>query len=366
MTKVVFETATLADSIKKAARVAPAKGQAFDKAAGVLLEIGPEFITVKSTNLEVFYTEWVDCVESDGLATWRLPAQLLASVLGSLPIGTGKTVTLEQSDRMLKLASGRTRAQFCLIDPEYYPMWVAFNPDDLTPVQDLGGRIAQVAWATSKNVTEAPFCGVHLNGELAIATDRYRFAVTPLKIEGLEQPVTVPGTTLAGVLNNTGEVSIGVDGQQMLLLPDEHTQLRAVAYSQPFPSVTKIMKRDHSCSLVFKKQELLDVMNRAMNFTGSDRTPTIRVYLGQEEIAVMMSNTEIGMLGDVVEVPGQAQHKRIEVKFTPRNLTDALSNAPNEEVALCYDPEKPGNFRVDGGSGYEAWIAPRRDAGERS
>lgn len=363
--KAVFETATIADAVKKAARVAPAKGQAFDKAAGILLEIAPDVSTIKATNLEIFYTEWIDPVEVEGMSTWRLPAQLLASVLGSLPIGSNRTVTFEQNDRVLKLSAGRTRAQFNLIDPEYYPVWLPFDPDDLIVVPDMGGRIAQVSWAASKNPAEAPFCGVHFNGDLAIATDRYRFSVAPLKV-ALERPVTIPGSTLTQVLNNTGEVSIGFDDRQMLVLPDEHTQIRCITYDQSYPKIDRVMKRDHPENVTLKKTELLEIINRALNFTGSDRTPTMRVYIGSEEIAVMMTNTEIGMLGDVVEVPGQATHKRLELKFTPKNLIDALTNAPNEEVTLCYDPEKPGNFRIDGGSGYEAWIAPRKDAGEGS
>lgn len=362
----MFETATLADCIKKAARVAPAKGQAFDKAAGILLEVSPDQVTVRATNLEVFYTEWIDPVSVEGTGTWRLPAQLFASVLASLPIGTGKEVTLEQNDRALKLAAGRTRAQFNLIDPEYYPVWLPFDPDELTTVPEMGGRIGQVSWASSKNVTEAPLCGVHFNGDLAIATDRYRFCVAPLHVAGLQKPVTIPGSTLSQVLSNTGEVSIGFDDRQMLILPDEHTQIRCITYEQSYPKIDRVMKRDHPCQITCRKSELLEIVNRALNFTGSDRTPTMRVYLGQEEIAVMMANTEIGLLGDVVEVPGQATHKRIEVKFTPKNLTDALSNAPNEEVTLCYSTEKIGNFRIDGGSGYEAWIAPRADTGAGS
>lgn len=364
--RAVFETATIADAIKKAARVAPAKGQAFDKAAGILLEVAPDITTVRATNLEVFYTEWIDPVEVEGMGTWRLPAQLLASVLGSLPIGTGKQVVFEQNDRVLKLAAGRTRAQFNLIDPEYYPVWLAFNPDDLIAVPDMGGRIGQVSWASSKNPAEAPLCGVHFDGNLAIATDRYRFSVTPLKVDGLQRPVTIPGATLSQVLSNTGEVSIGFDDRQMLVLPDEHTQIRCITYDQAYPKIDRVMKRDHPNKVTLRKSDFLDIINRALNFTGSDRTPTMRIFIGSEEIAVMMNNSEIGMLGDVVEVPGQCDHKRFEVKFTPKNLMDALNNAPNEEVTLCYNPESPGNFRIDGGSGYEAWIAPRRDSGEGS
>jgi DNA polymerase III sliding clamp (beta) subunit (PCNA family) len=363
LTRVIFETATIADSCKKAAKVAPAKGQAFDKAAGVLFEISKDVTSIRATNLEIFYTEWVDVVEVEGdPTTWRLPAQLLASVLGSLPIGTGRTTEFRQDRTVLHVASGRTKARFNLMDPQYYPFWTAFNPDDLATAPELGGRISQVAWAASSNVADVPFCGVRLDGETAVATDRYRLATVPLKISGLTEPVTVPGSVLSQVLSKSGEVSITVEDQQVLIMPDEHSQIRCICFAAKYPSTEKIMKRDYPATLVAKKAPLLEMMSRALNFAGSDRTPTMRLFIGKEEIAVMMANAEIGLLGDVVDVAGYATHKRAEYRFSPKNVMDALINSPNEEVTLGYDPENTNSVvYVDGGSGYEVWIAPRRD-----
>lgn len=367
MTTAVFETATLADTIKKAARVAPAKGQAFDKAAGLVLDVAPDVTQVRATNLEIYYMEWVDSMKVEGdRAVWRVPAALFASVLGSLPIGTGKTVELRQDGNLLHMSSGRTKARFNLLDPEYYPIWTVFDPDNLVKANDLGGRIAQVSWAASGNAADVPWNGVHLDGQMAVATDRYRLATVPLAIPDLVHPVTVPGALLATVLKQTGEVDITVEGTQLLLMPDEHSQVRAVCYAQEYPPVQKIMRRDQPRQLQVHKSALVEMISRAQNFAGSDRTPILRLFIGQEEVAVMMSNHEVGMLGDVVDVTGYADHKRCEFKFTPKNLLDALNAAPNDEVVLAYDDEKKARtMRIDGGSGYEAWIAPRADtAGE--
>lgn len=348
--------------MKKAARVAPAKGQAFDKAAGVVLDLAADTSTIRATNLDVFYMEWIDAVEVEGdRIVWRLPAQLLASVLGSLPIGTGKTVVFEHKDNQVHLTAGRTKARFNLLDPEYYPIWTAFDPDDTVKAPDLGGRIAQVSWAASSNIADAPWCGVHLDGERAIATDRYRLASVPLAIPDLQRPVTVPGGLLSTVLSKTGEVSIAIQEQQLLVMPDEHSQVRSVCYAQDYPKVGVILERASANpdQVTLKKTALTEMILRAQNFAGSDRTPMLRLFIGQEEIAVMMANSEVGLLGDVVDVPGQCVHKRVEYKFTPKNLLDALNNAPNEEVTLKYNSEKSTVVYLDGGSGYEACVAPR-------
>lgn len=368
MTTAVFETAAISDAIKKASRVAPAKGQAFDKAAGVVIDCSPESTIIRATDLQIFYQEWVDAVEVTGdRAVWRLPAQLLASVLASLPIGTGKTVTFEHKDNVLMMTAGRTKARFNLIDSQYYPIWTAFDPDSLIKATDLGGRIGQVSWAASNNVADAPWCGVHLNGQRAIATDRYRLASVPLEIPDLESPITVPGNLLRSVLNKTGDVEITVEERQLLIMPDEHSQIRAVCYAQEYPKADIILQRASANPdrLTVRKTQLIEMIMRAQNFAGSDRTPLLRIFIGQEELAVMMANTEVGLLGDVIDLPGQAVHKRVEYKFTPKNLLDALNNAPNEEVSLGYSKDKSTIFYIDGGTGYEACVAPRASsAGE--
>jgi DNA polymerase III sliding clamp (beta) subunit (PCNA family) len=369
--KLTFETATIAEAIKAAERVAPSKGAAFDKAAGIVMEIDStsETVCIRATNTDIFHMAWVDYValEGEGKVTWRLPSRLFAAVLGSLPIGTGKQVTMEQKGNQLFLEQGRTKPRFNLISPDYYPSWPAFDPADLIPAPDLGGRIGLVEWAAAKS--EVPISGVHFDGEKVVATDKYRLATVPMKVEGLEVPITVPAGLLGTVLKQTGEVLIGITKDQLLIMPDEYTQIRCVIYGQDYPPVDRIMEnnRSHTHTVTFDKSDLLVLIDRALNFQGSDRTPTLRVFLGLEEIAVMMGNQEIGMIGDVLEVPGQCAHDRVELKFTPKNLQDILSNAPNDKVTFGYNPDKKKSLvYVDGGSGYEAWAMPRLDTGEKT
>ena len=361
MTKVVFETATIADAIKKAERVAPSKGSAFDKAAGIVLQVYTGLpVVIKATNLDIYMMQWVDSIECDGAAEWRVPSQLFAAVVGSLPIGSGKTVTLEEKAGVLHLTSGRTKARFNLMMTEYYPTWEAFDPDEMTQANDLGGRVAQVEWAASKS--EIPISGVHFDGEQVIATDRYRIAKAPLHIEGLKEPITVPAGLLGGVLKQTGEVSVSVDGNMLLVMPDEYTQIKTVIYGESYPKVANVMDKGRglSDSITFRKTSVLEIMQRATNFAGGDRIAMLRVFFGQGEIAVMMTNDEVGLLGDVVEVPGYADHERVEFRFTPKNIMEAISKAPNEEVTLSYDKSRTGFLvHLDGGSGYESWVMPR-------
>jgi DNA polymerase III sliding clamp (beta) subunit (PCNA family) len=370
LTKVVFETATLQSAINKASRIAPAKGAAFDKAAGIIIEVNPVAdvpVIIRATDLDTFYMEWVDCVLAEGDPTiWRVPSKVFAGVMAGLPIGSGREVTLQDvmndnGYRYLQMTQARSKAKFNLLAAEYYPHWSAFDPDILTVTPDLGGKISLVEWAASKG-NDGVLTGVHLDGKRAIATDKYRFATAPLVIEHISDPITIPGTVLTSLLKQKGEVKIAVVDGQLFIMPDLYTQIRTITFGEPYPIVDRIMRRDQPDFVRFRKAVILDMMKQAMNFVGADRNPLLQMYVGREEIAVYLGNRETGGLGDVLDIPTQAVHPRVELRFTPKNIIDAIENAPSEEIVLYYnrtDTRKP--VRVDGGSGYEAWVAMRRE-----
>lgn len=369
MTSVVFETATFADVIKKAERVAPSKGNAFDKAAGIVIEVSPSVntVVVRATDLNIYSMEWVDFTSIDGPdAVWRVPSKLFAQVVGSLPIGSGKTIKIEEVKNAegkghLALSSGRTKAKFNLMQVDHYPAWSAFDPSGLITADNLGGKVALVEWAAAKSDATTQLEGVHFDGTRVVATDRYRLACTDLFIPDLPAAVTVPAGILGQILKQTGEVNLGIDEHQLLLMPDESTQIRAILYGGEYPKVDKIMRREYPDMVKVRKTPLLEVLNRAASFAGADRFPALKLFFGREEIAAMMDNEEVGLLGDVVEVPGYATHNRVQIIFTPKNIIDAVEHCPNEEFEIHYDHEKPEFIMyLNGGSGYEAWMVPRK------
>jgi DNA polymerase III sliding clamp (beta) subunit (PCNA family) len=365
MTTVVFETATLADSLKKAALVAPTKGAAFDKAAGIVLSIDPTSshpVTLRSTNTEIFYTEVVDTISASGPAVmWRLPT-LISTIISSLPIGSGKEVSLEQDGGAIKIKQNRATAKIGLISTDYYPQWEPFDPAELQEVESLGERIKQVQWAAATGANTEPLSGIHFDGERIICTDRYRIAIADCKIgHVIDSAVTVPAGILGSVVKQMGDTLVGTDGEMMLLMPNDHTQIRATLYGSEFPNVDRIIARKMPESVTLKKESLLDIIRRATSVVGSERFPTLRLYFGNEEIAAFLATGLDQSMGDVTSVAGQCQHKRVEIKFTPKMLMDAIEVCPNDDVTLSYttDP-KGGMLVVDGGSGYRAWVAPRR------
>lgn len=366
-TKVVFETATIADSIKKAEQIAPDKGSAFDKAAGIIMQVDPanQVVVLRATNLDVFYMEWVDALEyAGGAATWRIPSKFLGAFVSSLPIGSGKVVEFVQNGNRIEMKSGRTKCSLRLIDHSSYPFWNAFDEGDMAEIPDLGGKIALVEWAASRDQSNM---GVRLTHDSIMATNRYKLARTSLNWNGTQQldeesGITIPPATLSTVLKKMGDTKLRINNGQLLVMPDAHTQIITVMIGEDYPPVNRIMRRDYPDSLTFKKQQLIDMLSRTTKITSS-RYPVVELIIGQQELATWMNEEERGFIGDVISIPGQADHLRTKLRYDPAALSEALNNCPSEEITFFYDsnPDKANRILTlfSDKSDYEVWLAPR-------
>ncbi len=374
MTKVVFETATIQDALKKANIVAPSRGEAFDKAAGIMLTVtrGQEEVLVQATNLEIFYSEWISTLSvtlPDGVeeVQWLVPSRTAAAIVASFPIGTGREVTMEQpaGSRTLKIMSARSRGSLQLITPEHYPQWDVFDPDDLVEVEEFAARLSMVEWACSPDF-ESSFSGINLDGQYAQACDRYRVARVPMKVDaGTAWPfasdVTIPSRVLSQIIRQTGIVSLGCTPSELLVLPSDHVQIRAVLHAQEYMKLDRITTMTYDWKLEVRKSSLLEILNRVMLVAGTDRNPQLRMWIGKSEIAVMMEDGDENNLGDILGTPGFADHERVSLSFSPKNLLEAIDKCPSEKFTFYYTPAEPLRIiKIDDGAGYEAWVTPRR------
>lgn len=372
-TTVAFEPASLSDAIKKAAKVAPSKaGSAFDKAAGIVMDVYPDDevkVVIRATNEEIFYSEAVSVMDASGpTVRWRISSMLLAHVAGALPTGSNKVARLTQDGSTVVLTCNRMKVVLPLINPEYYPHWDSFDGSQLTQVQDLGSKLQRVEWATSGD-NQPPMCGVYLDGEYAMSTDRYRIARVPCKMDIPHSVIIPPG--ISGIIRQMGDTGVGVEGTNLLLAPDEYTQIRTVIFDAAFPPVNAILDANSPDSYPQKveisKELLAAYVNNALPFAGAERNPQVKTIWGKGEVAVFLNGGEMAksaLFGDVIEVPGQINHKRTTIIFSPKNLLPAINNAPSSKITIYYTDD--GAYRpvlIDGGNGYTAVVIPVKDLG---
>lgn len=361
-TEVVLETATFVDAVRKACRVAPTRGSAFDKAAGVVIEVHPDSaypVIIRSTNLDVYYMQWINSVSITGPRTvWRVNSSILDSVANALPMRGGNQVTLstDGNTRLLHLKQDRIKSKLNLMIPESFPTWSAFDPTDIPEVQNFLWSLQRVEWAAGSTETLA---GIRVDGKTLVATDRYKIAVVPFEVD-IEEEFIIPAKALTGVLPNS-PVKLKFEKNMICILPDDQTQIKVLALAGEYIKIDQALRRKKPVTVPVKKTALLELCQRAMSVRGSDRDPALQLFIGRGEIAAMVENDAAGLFGDVIDVEG-ATHKRIKIKFTPDQLIAAVENAPGETISLCYDPEKPGlPVYIKGFQGYESWITVRRE-----
>lgn len=365
-TSATFETASLAAAINKAAAIAPNTGHAFDKAAGLVMEVDTagDIIVIKSTDTEAYYMEWLSPLETRGpSAVWRLPSKMVAGVVGSLPIGSGKTVTFTQEANTLHITSAKTRGKFQLITyDKYYPEWEPFDTEDMATVPAFGAQLKRVAWAASTS-NDPPLTGVYMDGKSMMATDKYRIATVSLEFE-CERPISVPPMAVSAILKDKGDVKLKIADTQLYIMPDDHTQLRATVCGMEYPNLERLMV-SYPEMVQISRDELVECINRSKHVIGSDRSPLLKMWFGREEVAVAVIQETDGLI-DVVDVPGFCTHEnRYQLGFGHANIVAALLASPNDMVEISYDPnnKKGRSIHIAGGCGYEAWVATRRTTG---
>lgn len=357
MTKVVFETSTIADCVRKADAIAPRRGSGFDKAAGIVIQITPGEdgnVVVMATDTDIFYMEVVGAISIEGeQATWRVPSQVFASILGNLPSGNASTVTMDDSleKNRIQITSGRTKAKINSLDHKYYPFWDPFKTDDIITVSDLGSVIQRVQWACS--ASDGSLKSIFLTKTSIFATDRYKVARIKLDTS-IPEPVVVPCFQLGKVLPRNGDIKVSGSGKIFVAAPDNYTQIATTTVEIPIPPIDKILDYEYKYLSSFNKTHFLAMLNRALAFSSGDRQSVVTLITGKGDIAVMVDDQEVGLFGDVCEISGDAEsHKRMKVKVGPAQLRDAVNSVPSETVSMRYnDPgDAPRLLKFDDGSG---------------
>ena len=363
---LVLENAGFADVIKKAATVAASRGEAYEKAAGIIIQSNELGVTVRATNLDIFYTEWIDPIEqSDEHFIWRVSSKLLSSVTGALPIGPGKTVTITNDDDKpgyLTTLSNRYRSSLPLIKIDTFPDWGVFDPDIMTETKGFSRAISLVEWAASTN-QDPPKTGVHFTGSMVAATNGYRVATAAFAMPTSE-PFTIPAGTVGQLVkaNGGGEAKLRYDGNRLLVLPNAHTQIQVTAFGAQYPNISRVLTTIPPDEFEVNKEEFLSVLRRAEPLSNTDRTPGIFLRLGNKTIsAYAITEVDGASAGDVMDSPGHLDHPVRTYFFIPTNLIAAIETAPDSVIKVKYWLDNPaGNWFIYSGNEYVAIVAPRR------
>lgn len=367
ITKVTFETAALADTLRKAARIAPMKGQEFERYAGFYLEVRNEpddpYVILRASDGGVFYMERISALEIEGEdVDWRVPSAVTAGVVSALPVGSGKKCTFQDENGRIRITSNRTRASVGLIDGSYYQEWDVFDGEELELVHGFGEKLEQIAWAVDKSKALAT-SGVFMDGEHIIGTDTNKLAVAPLKIpmDDEHNGILVQMASLAPIMSQIAETKMGVLDGYLCLQPTEDVQIKCLILGTRYPPVARIMAMITEEAVLFNREEAASIIDRISPVISSDRQADLYVTVGNEEMQFFTEDDmKVNNIFDVLELGGQAEHEPIKYRFDPVNFMNAIKKSPGAMVTMNYSPSKPKSIiRFEGQDGYRCWINPR-------
>lgn len=378
LTSVTFECATISDILKKAARVAPnVKANAHADSPGIFIHILEDnSCVVRSTDLEIFLTQWSGYVEKIGPAVnWHIPVSL-AQLCSYLPMGSGKMVTfsdeLEPTSKLAKSGKvglsfkcGRTTGEVPLITNFNYPWWDSFDEANSSVVSSLGVALEQVLWACAKPDSGAhpALGGVMLDGEKLMASNRYHAAQVPLAIPSITDPVTVPGGTLAALIKHSGDVRITQTDMGLGISPDEYSQILIRSFAES-PLAKVKLPRDFETKAVINSEQMTTVMQRMVTAVkGSDQLINVKMYLANEEILMKMTSPNGTTIKDVVDIPGCAIDTGQMLSFNPEWLLLSMGKVPSHTVEMHYDTSKDTKMVYLRSGNYEAWLAQKLSEG---
>lgn len=334
---------------------------------------GEKEVLFRATDDITFMTHWVkpSSIDASADTVWRLPSAPFSGVVAKLrPTGQ---VLLEQDGSGLNLTSGRTKARIQLMDAKSYPRWEVFDEEDLVPVENIGTALRAVQWAASDQANDS-LDGVHLRSEFAVATNRYRVCRYPVKISGLPaEGITLAPQSAKAISEMKGEVRFGTDGHQAFFMPDDDTQIRATMYGDKYMNPKMVYEVEYTDKIALQAPDFVRMIDLTDQITSGDRSmPSLRFYIGKQQIAVIAANDEIGQVRDILDVPGQALHDhRVEIKINPVELSKALNGGEGNNVTLRYNSDlqyvslgskNPDRIRrvlrIDKDGGYQAWVLP--------
>lgn len=367
MKKAVFEVATLADAVAKANRVAPTKGAAFDRAAGIVLEVIPDILVprviIKSTDLEVTFRANVSVLEiGDEPVTWRLPATLFNGIMSTMPMGLGMQVTLREmnvSDGHLYFIAGKMKAKLRLIAGDF-PTIGEFDADQLVLAPNFAKRLQQVAWATDDK-GNGVLSGVHMDGKFLYGCNRQVVAMVPCEVP-ITAPVTAPLYDIAALIKNTGDVSLRAGTNVVEIMPDSWTQTTCTLIAQEYPNIAGLMKNRQTGKVYVGTEELASVLDQMLVLVKEERYPATTIEIGEGMMKVSMDVPDVGKVLNEIEVTGgtAAGEDPFTISFSPQILKNALAASGRPDISILYGPTPLDPMKIEDDNGFVALAMPIR------
>lgn len=251
------------------------------------------------------------------------------------------TISKNQENRTIKVASGNSEYQLLLMNEDDYPKFPEVDGKQSITIEDekIKDLIKKTIFSCSTDEARPLFTGILVetkdNSITFVGTNTHRLAV-----KSLPQPTTEPMSMIipSKVLNEisrnlTGtfpqEVTISLLNNQIMVTIDQIVIVSRLIEGK-FPDYNKVIPAKFAVKCQVKAKELAAAVERIALFSTEGDYSTVKMSIGHNEMTLTSSSADVGTGKEVLSCDTEGD--ALNVAFNAKYILDILKIVEAEDV----------------------------------
>lgn len=370
--KVTYLAKDLIHAFDLCNRVAPtAKGGAWDKAAGMIMDIDSAgHTTLLATDIDTAVHVEIDATDikdapEEGIR-WRMSSLFLAPFVKKL----SKPITVEADGRRnaLTFRSGTSKLLVPLMDAAEYPD--LHMPSGSAPVDgaNLVALSERVMWACDANgkTSGSALSGLHADGNNIVGARHEGMGVLEVPLE-ITSPITFQAQELMGLVKGFSDIRISADDSKVFLWLSDTDWVSSSLILAPYPAYEKLRRSNYADTVTVPRASLMDCLDRMAIVASQDRAdmPKVTVTISKTKLHLKLTVKDVGDSEESVTL-ADGPDPSFQIAFSLGFLMDAVRNVDGNTFDFSFGfagDEAKGpiaSCRLTDETGWEALLMPRR------
>jgi DNA polymerase III sliding clamp (beta) subunit (PCNA family) len=358
--------ALLHEALMRANKVAPTKGAAHDRAAGIQIEFRVDEAHVRATDLDVTFYQKIPVEQVSEECTLRLSG-VVPPFVASLSMDKNQVIRFFRDDRkkiIIQYMKTRTKATIPQIEGEY-PEVPWYDYEEMSDAAELGAKVSAVSWATEGDA-QGVLSAIKIDGGWLEALSSRNAARIKCDIEA-EATVYAVLKTLVPLIKSGSRLRMATTKEgRVIVALDETCQVTSTTVLGQWPNlVERLEKFEFPNTVTIRKMRLAEALGRVLSFVRNDRLPKVMVTLTKDSIDVVLRGTMNGDVQDSCAIANRTgSTEDVVFFFNPTWLLEAIETFPGASVLVEFNgPLQPIRLSEPSTS-YEAYVMPMRDIEE--
>ncbi len=321
--------------------------------SNVLIEAGDEGLRLTTTDLDVGVSGTAKAEVSKPGAT-TLPVKRLVNIIRELP--SAEIEVSVDSKNVASIKSGPSFFKIIGLPSGEFPPLANFDDakEYKIPQAVFRNGLKKTSYAISTDETRYVLNGIFTSfkeGKLTlVATDGRRLAMVDHELEfpsSHEVDFIVPTKAvheLQRLLNTEGEMMLKLSDNQVCFEIGASIIVSKLIEGN-YPNYRQVIPGESKERLTLSREQLLETTRR-VSLLSSEKSNSVKLTFGQNQVDVMANSPDIGEANETLEV--KYEGKEFSIAFNPEFLMAPLKSLEEDEVHLdLIDEMSPGVLRTE-------------------